>query len=50
MHGCSPCSSITAPVVNMLKVYASNPRNPRGHMTLDEYDTVRILRHFGIIE
>lgn len=40
------CHSITAPVVNMLKAYASDPRNPRRYMTIDGYDTVTILRHF----
>jgi hypothetical protein len=44
------CHSITAPVVNMLKAYASDPRNPRRYMTIDGYDTLRILRHFGHID
>jgi hypothetical protein len=44
------CHSITAPVVNMLKAYASSSRNPRRYMTLDGYDTVKILRYFGRIE
>lgn len=44
------CHSITAPVVNMLKNYASNPQNPRRYMTLDGYNTVRVLRHFRKIE
>lgn len=41
------CHAITAPVVNMLKAYASSPQNPKRYMTIDGYDTVRILRHFG---
>jgi hypothetical protein len=44
------CHSIEAPVVNMLKTYASTPRNPRRYMTIDGYSTVMILRHFGKIE
>ncbi|MGB6165445.1 MAG: hypothetical protein WCF33_11700 [Pseudonocardiaceae bacterium] len=43
------CHSITTQVVNMLKNYASNPQNPRRYMTLDGYNTVKILRHFGKI-
>lgn len=43
------CHAITAPVVNMLKAYASDPRNPRRYMTIDGYETVKILRHFGHI-
>jgi hypothetical protein len=41
------CHSITAPVVNMLKAYASDPRNPRRYMIIDGYQSVMILRHFG---
>lgn len=44
------CHAITAPVVNMLKAYASNPKNPKKYMTIDGYNTIRILRHFGIIK
>jgi len=43
------CHAITAPVVNMLRVYAENPRHPRRYMTIDGYDTHRILRHIGTI-
>jgi hypothetical protein len=41
------CHHITQPVVNMLKTYANNPRNPKRYMTIDGYDTIKILRHFG---
>jgi hypothetical protein len=41
------CHSITAPVVNMLRTYATHPRHMRRYMTLDGFDTVRILKHFG---
>ena len=41
------CHHITPPVVNMLKTYANNPRNPKRYMTIDGYDTIKILRHFG---
>jgi hypothetical protein len=44
------CHAITAPVVNMLKAYASNSRNPKRYMIVDGYNTVRILRHFGAIK
>lgn len=44
------CHSITAPVVNMLKAYASNPYDPKRYITIDGYDTIRILRHFGYIK
>lgn len=44
------CHSIAPPVVHMLQTYARDPRNPRRYMTLDGYDTVSILRHFGKIE
>ena len=43
------CNAITAPVVNMLRVYAENPRHPRRYMTIDGYDTLRILRHIGTV-
>lgn len=43
------CHSITAPVVNMARVYASDPRNPRRYLMIDGYDTIKILRHFGYI-
>jgi hypothetical protein len=43
------CHSIRAPVVNMLRVYASDPRNPRRYMTLDGFETIKILRHFGYL-
>lgn len=38
------CHSMTAPVVNMLKTYATHPRNLKRYMTIDGYDTLRILR------
>jgi hypothetical protein len=41
------CHHITPPVVNMLKTYANNPRNPKRYMTIDGYDTIKILRHLG---
>jgi hypothetical protein len=44
------CHSIKAPVINMLRNYALNPRHPRRYMTIDGYDTVRILRHFGYLD
>lgn len=40
------CHSIRAPVVNMLRVYANDSRNPRRYMTIDGFETVKILRHF----
>lgn len=43
------CHTITAPVVNMLKAYASNFRDPKRYMLIDGYDTIRILRHFGYL-
>jgi hypothetical protein len=43
------CHTITAPVVNMLKAYASNFRNPKRYMLIDGLDTIRILRHFGYL-
>lgn len=43
------CHTITAPVVNMLKAYANNFRDPKRYMLIDGYDTVRILRHFGYL-
>jgi hypothetical protein len=44
------CHSITAPVVNMARVYASDPRRPRRYLTIDGYDTIKILRHFTYIK
>jgi hypothetical protein len=43
------CHSITAPVVNMLRTYATSPGRIRRYMTIDGYNTIRILRHFGYI-
>lgn len=43
------CHSITAPVVNMLRTYATQPHRVRRYMTIDGYNTIRILRHFGYI-
>ena len=43
------CHSITAPVVNMLRTYATQPHRLRRYMTIDGYNTIRILRHFGYI-
>jgi hypothetical protein len=43
------CHSITAPVVNMLRVYASDPRHPRRYLVIDGYDTIKLLHHFGYI-
>lgn len=43
------CHTITAPVVNMLKAYASNFRDPKRYMLIDDLDTIRILRHFGYL-
>ena len=37
------------PVVNMLRVYASDPRHPRRYLLIDGYDTVKLLHHFGYI-
>jgi hypothetical protein len=44
------CHSITAPVANMARVYASDPRHPRRYLTIDGYDTIKILRHFRYID
>lgn len=44
------CHSITAPVVNMARVYASDPRYPRRYLTIDGCDTIKILRHFKYIK
>jgi hypothetical protein len=44
------CHTITAPVVNMLKAYASNFRDPKRYMLIDGFDTIRILRHFGYLD
>lgn len=43
------CHSITAPVVNMLRAYASDPARPRRYMTIDGYATIKILRHHGML-
>jgi len=43
------CHSIRAPVVNMLRAYASDPRNPRRYLTIDGFETVKVLRHFGYL-
>jgi hypothetical protein len=43
------CHSITAPVHNMLRMYAENAARPRRYMLIDGYDTTRILRNFGIL-
>lgn len=40
---------ITAPVHNMLRMYAENATRPRHYMLIDGYDTIRILRHFGFL-
>lgn len=44
------CHTITAPVINMARVYATDPRHPRRYLTIDGYDTIKILRHFGYID
>jgi hypothetical protein len=44
------CHAITAPVVNMLRAYANDQRHVRRYMTIDGYDTIRILRHFKHIK
>jgi hypothetical protein len=41
------CHEIEAPVMNMLRAYATSSENPRRYMAIDGYDTVRILRSFG---
>jgi hypothetical protein len=41
------CHSITAPVVNMLRIYAGDPRHPRRYLVIDGYDSIKVLRHFG---
>ena len=43
------CHTMTATVVNMLKAYASNFRDPKRFMLIDGLDTIRILRHFGYL-
>lgn len=43
------CHAITAPVINMLKAYVNDQRHVRRYMTIDGYDTIRILRHFNHI-
>ena len=40
------CNVVSAPVVNMLRNYASQPGYRRRYMVIDGYDTIRILRHF----
>lgn len=40
------CHAITAPVQHMLHAFAADPANPRQYMTIDGYNTIRILRHF----
>lgn len=35
--------------MNMLRVYASDSRNPRRYMTINGFETVKILRHFGYL-
>jgi hypothetical protein len=41
------CHTITAAVEHTLQAFAMNPANPRRYMTIDGYQTIRILRHFG---
>lgn len=43
------CHTITAPVEHMLRAFAVDPANPRRYMTIDGYNTIRILRHFGYL-
>lgn len=43
------CHSIPAPVVNMMRVYASDPYHPRRYLVINGYDTIKLLRHFGHI-
>jgi hypothetical protein len=43
------CHTITAPVANMLKAYASNFRDPKRYMPIDGLGTIRILRYFGYL-
>ena len=43
------CHAITAPVQHMLHAFAADPANPRRYMTIDGYDTLRILMHFGYL-
>ncbi|NKS50175.1 hypothetical protein GS480_15730 [Rhodococcus hoagii] len=43
------CHEITAPVTNMLKVYAGYPGFRRRYMAIDGFDTIRILRHFSYL-
>jgi hypothetical protein len=44
------CHAIRAEVHGMLRAYASDWKRPRRYLTIDGYDTVRILRHFGRLE
>jgi hypothetical protein len=43
------CHSVTPPVANMLRVYASDPHHQRRYLVIDGYETIKILRHFGYI-
>ena len=43
------CHLVTAPVANMLRVYASDPRHQRRYLVINGYDTIKLLRHFGYI-
>lgn len=43
------CHTITAAVEHTLRAFAVDPANPRRYMTIDGYQTVRILRHFGYL-
>lgn len=44
------CHAITPEVLNMLRTYALTPGNYRRYMTIDGYNTIRILRHFGYLD
>jgi hypothetical protein len=44
------CHSITAPVVNMLRAYATGPGRIRRYMIIDGYNTIRIFKHFGYVD
>jgi len=43
------CHEITAPVENMLRAYALMPGRTRRYMTINGYDTIRIIRHYGYL-
>jgi hypothetical protein len=43
------CHKITAPVNNMLRMYAENATRPRYYMLIDGYNPLRILRNFGFL-